>query len=96
MDLMFAARLDDPSGRVNAAAARLFQTLGAAMGSPDDHLADDEASLRFKLLFAATMQGTATLIASRRVTRALGMHIVDDASDLLLQSALGRRVLPEL
>lgn len=92
MDLMFAAKLDDPSGRINAAASRLFLTLEGAIGPPTDDPAEEDARLRFKLLFAATMQGTATLIASGRVTRATGMDIVDDAADLLLRSALGRRI----
>jgi AcrR family transcriptional regulator len=104
MELMFAAQLDDPSGRVNAAAARLFETLDGALGArqtaEDADKTDDDADdagaarLRFKLLFAATMQGTSTLIASRRVTRTIGMRLVDDATGLLLASALGRSILP--
>jgi AcrR family transcriptional regulator len=93
MDLMFAAKVDAPAGPVGAAAARLFGVLDSAMGAPAGP-ADDDARNRFKLLFAATMQGTATLIAARRISRAQGEEIVDDAMEGLLGSPLGRAALP--
>jgi AcrR family transcriptional regulator len=93
MDLMFAAKVEAPGGPVGAAAARLFRTLDSAMGDPRDP-ADEDARDRFKLLFAATMQGTATLIAARRITRAHGEAVVDDAMEALLSSPLGRSALP--
>lgn len=58
-----------------------------------DDGARDDARDRFKLLFAATMQGTATLIAARRISRAQGETVVDDATTTLLASPLGRRAL---
>jgi AcrR family transcriptional regulator len=93
MELMFAAKTSDPAGPVAAAAGRLFQVLEEAMGdtATSDETRDNRD--RFKLLFAATMQGTATLIASRRISRAQGEAIVDDATSILLASELGARVL---
>jgi AcrR family transcriptional regulator len=94
MELMFAAKTSDRTDPVRDAAARLFQVLDEAMGASTDPRADDAARDRFKLLFAATMQGTAALIAARRVTRSQGETIVDDATDTLLASELGRIVVP--
>lgn len=93
MELMFAVKLDNPAGAVHEAAVRLFQVLDEAMGAPDRNAADDTARDRFKLLFAATMQGTANLVAARRITREQGEVIVDDATTILLRSELGARVL---
>jgi len=94
MELMFAAKTTDPAGPVQAAAARLFQLFDDAVAAATDDPADDGARIRFQLLFAATMQGTATLIAARRITRAQGEVVVDDATDALLSSELGVRLLP--
>ena len=94
MELMFAAKLDAPTRPVHEAAARLFQVLDEAMtGYPEDG-SGDGARDRFKLLFAAMVQGTATLISARRITRRQGEVLVDDAMDALLASGLGERVLP--
>lgn len=87
MELMFATKMSDAARPVHEAAARLFQTLDAAMGEPADPASSD-ARERFKLLFAATMQGTANLITARRVTREQGRTLVDDATDVLLGSEL--------
>jgi AcrR family transcriptional regulator len=95
MELMFAAKVNDPAGPVHDAAARLFQLLDEAMVSDSSAgPSRDDARNRVKLLFAATMQGTATLIAGRRITRSQGEVIVDDAADALLSAKLGTRVLP--
>ncbi|RFA07028.1 TetR family transcriptional regulator [Subtercola boreus] len=104
MELMFAAKSNHPTPALEAAAARLFDTLDGAMpavsGGPAElgapvGPADSPAELRFrfKLLFAATMQGTATLITSSRITRAQGDTIVADAAAALLASGLGIRLL---
>ncbi len=93
MELMFAAKMNDPVGSVQSAAASLFHILDEAMGTPTDGPPGDDARNRFKLLFAAIMQGTATLIAARRITRRQGELIVDDATNMLLMSELGARVL---
>jgi AcrR family transcriptional regulator len=89
MELMFSAKTNDPPEPVQQAAARLFAMFDELLESPTD-----ESALRLKLLFAATMQGTATLMAARRVSREQGAEIVDDAVDMLLRSELGARVLP--
>lgn len=94
MELMFAAKMNHPTGPVRDAAARLFQVLDEAMGAPAEAPADDGARNRFKLLFAATMQGTATLIAAGRISGRQGEAIIDDATDALLASELAAMVLP--
>ena len=94
MDLMFAAKTIDPAGPVGDAANRLFGVLDGAIGSATTTPADAGARTRFKLLFAATMQGTATLIAAQRITRRQGEVIVDDATAMLLASPLGSMVVP--
>jgi hypothetical protein len=78
---------------VQAAAARLFQVLDEAIGAPAETAAERDARERFKLVFAAAMQGTATLIVSQRITRGHGEVIVDDATTMLLASELGTAVL---
>ena len=45
------------------------------------------------MLFAATMQGIATQVASNRVTRAHGDRLVDAAADMMLGSELATRVV---
>jgi len=93
MELMFAAKTGDSTGQVQAAAARLFQVLDEAIGAPAETAAERDARERFKLVFAAAMQGTATLIASQRISRNQGEVIVDDATTMLLASELGTTVL---
>ncbi|BCY09193.1 TetR/AcrR family transcriptional regulator [Actinoplanes sp. L3-i22] len=94
MELMFAAKSNDPAGPVNDAAVRLFTLLDGTLADSAGGRADDGARERFKLLFAASMQGTAALITSRRITPAHGETLVDDATDALLTSQLGAQVLP--
>ncbi|TNM64113.1 TetR/AcrR family transcriptional regulator [Streptomyces sp. NP160] len=93
VELMFSAKVDGGSDRVRDAAARLFGTLDSALSPPAD---DDDAHERerFGLLFAATLQGTAALVTSGRVSREQGRRIVEDAADALLASPLARRALP--
>lgn len=94
MELMFAAKMNHPTGPVRDAAARLFQVLDDAMGTPAKAPDGDGARTRFKLLFAATMQGTATLIAAGRISGRQGEAVIDDATDALLASELAAVVLP--
>jgi AcrR family transcriptional regulator len=94
MELMFATKANESSGPVHDAAARLFEVLDGAIGTAPQDSLSAEARVRFKLLFAAAMQGTATLIAARRITRRQGEGIVDDATDALLTTKLGHQVLP--
>ena len=92
MELMFAAKVDDPSGPAQQAAGRLFATFDELLDSdPLQGHEDEDVRWRFKLLFAATMQGAATLLASRRVTQHQADAIVDDAIEALLHSAIGPR-----
>jgi len=94
MELMFAARSGDPHGNVQEAAAQLFQLLDSAIGP--DITGTSDSRERFKLLFAATMQGTASLIVAHRVTPEQGQRIVEDATDALLESTLGAQAVPDL
>lgn len=71
-----------------------------ARGGTDDGAHDGvgavtDARGRFARLFAATVQGTATLVTSGRITRAQAEVLVADATEALLASELGRRVLPD-
>ena len=95
MELMFAVKTDNQDGPVHDAAVRLFKVLDEAIGTRTEQSPRDDARDRFKLLFAATMQGAATLIVSRRITRTQGKVIVDDAANLLLMSELGASVLSQ-
>ncbi|CAD5990995.1 TetR/AcrR family transcriptional regulator [Agreia sp. COWG] len=93
MDLMFAAKAGSESGALPPSAVRLFQTLDEAMGPTADVGIDDPARDTFKLLFGATMQGIASLVATRRITRAQGTALVEEALDTLLESRLGARAV---
>lgn len=92
MELMFQAKTAAASAAVGEAATRLFGTLDAAMGpaDPDDGTGARE---RFTLLFAASMQGIAALVASGRVPRARADALVDDAMEAMLTSDLGARAV---
>ncbi|SDU95777.1 DNA-binding transcriptional regulator, AcrR family [Microlunatus sagamiharensis] len=93
MELMFAVK-HDGSGLVRDAAAGLFQVLDEALEAEQDGPpAPADVQERFKLLFAATLQGTATLVAARRITADQADRLVDDAVGELLGSALGAQVL---
>jgi AcrR family transcriptional regulator len=93
MELMFAAKLTAAAGPVQRAAARLFQVLDEAMLPPPVERAGDDAADRFKLLFAAMMQGTATLIATRRVSESQIDPLINDVVKTLLESELGGQIL---
>jgi len=93
MDLMFQAKTTDEPGTVREAAATLFATLDAAVGPAVPDGAADESRDLFKMLFAATMQGIAALVAAGRLERSAGDRLVDAAMDTMLDSELGRRVV---
>ncbi|WP_309615920.1 TetR/AcrR family transcriptional regulator [Salinibacterium sp.] len=88
MELMFAAKMADPPAHIQNAAERMFQTFDELidLGHSDGVLSAD-AKYRLKLLFAVTMQGTATLTAARRITAAQGAALIDDATALILRAA---------
>jgi AcrR family transcriptional regulator len=95
MELMFTIRADGGSDAVERAAARLFQVLDDALAERRAGRADEDARTRFKFLFAATMQGTASLVVTRRLGRDRADTVVDDAVEALLASPLGTQVDPE-
>jgi AcrR family transcriptional regulator len=92
MELMFAAKTSARPGAVQDAAGRLFGALDDVMG-PSGPGADATARDTFKLLFAATMQGIAALVASGRIARVQGDALVTAAMTMLLDSELGRQVV---
>ena len=94
MDLMFATKITGQDESVHRAALRLFEVLDGVLAPPSPQLEADDARNRFKVLFAATLQGTATLIATRRVSEEQADRLIEDAIDLLLDSPLAQRVLP--
>jgi AcrR family transcriptional regulator len=95
MELMFQAKTGAAAGPVRDASLRLFQVLDEAMVDPADAAADPDgdARERFKLLFAATMQGIAALVAARRISREQGDVLVREAMDAMLESRLGARAI---
>lgn len=93
MELMFQAKATTKPEAVHEAAGTLFATLDGALGSTAPESAADESRDLFKMLFAATMQGIAALVASGRIERPLGDRLVGTAMDTMLDSDLGRRVV---
>jgi AcrR family transcriptional regulator len=92
MELMFQTKADGGTEAVRDAAAALFAMLDQAMGPRhvDTDGADRDA---FKLLFAATMQGIAALVASHRIERAQGDRLIDVATEMMLGSDLASRTV---
>ena len=92
MELMFPATPAPRPSSVAAAAHDLFVTLDNAMG-PRHSVTDEVARESFEMLFAATMQGIATLVVSNRIDRARGDCLVDEAMEMMLGSALATRTV---
>ena len=83
LDLMFEAKASAaPAGLPEA--DRVLQVAGTLI---DAGLEGGQLTAfdpyRLKLVFAAAMQGTATLIASRRITEAAGEQIINDTVQLM-------------
>lgn len=93
MELMFQAKVDAAPGVVHDAASALFAVLDEAAGPRPTGVTDDEARDRFKLLFAATLQGIAALVVSGRLDRTRGERLLEVATDTLLDSRLAARAL---
>jgi AcrR family transcriptional regulator len=93
MELMSAAKRTAAAAPLHGAAPRLFQVLDEAMLPPPVERAGDDAADRFKLLFAAMVQGTATLIATRRVSESQIDPLINDVVKTLLESELGGQIL---
>jgi AcrR family transcriptional regulator len=85
LDLMFAAKVDGPSEAVRSAAERLFGILADIMSAGvEAGLYDERDAGRLTLVLSATVQGAATLIASRRITTSQGEALIEDAITLFL------------
>jgi len=87
MELMFAAKTDHASAAVERAAAGLFATFDELLDQhrPDQPM-DPHDRQRFGLLFAAAVQGTASLVGSRRISADQGAALVDDATGILVRT----------
>lgn len=85
MDLMFAAKTNQPPDSLLAAASTLFTTISdlIAEGVDAGAFPADELERR-KLVISSTMQGIATFVAGGRATTAEGDVMIDDAIALFL------------
>ncbi len=93
LDLMFAAKVDDPSEPVRRAAERLFATMTDIMRTGVDAGAYPAAdTARLTLLLSATVQGISALVTSRRITTPQSEALIDDAISLFLAKAPGSRL----
>ncbi|MDR3471119.1 MAG: TetR/AcrR family transcriptional regulator [Devosia sp.] len=80
LTLMVGAKVDNPSGPVHAAAARLFATMTTLVTTAVGHRVLDAAIIsRLTLLLSATIQGISTLVISGRIAAAQGDILLDDA-----------------
>ncbi|WNE98774.1 TetR/AcrR family transcriptional regulator [Streptomyces luomodiensis] len=89
LDLMFAAKVNDPPDAVKEAAERLFVTVSEVIraGVAAGVFAEHEVG-RLTLLWSATVQGASALVTSRRATIDQARAIVDDAIAVLLSGSL--------
>jgi AcrR family transcriptional regulator len=88
LDLMFAAKADDPSEPVRSAAERLYGTMTDIMSAGVEAGGYDARDVgRLTLVLAATVQGISALVASRRITTAESEALIDDAITLFLAGA---------
>ena len=90
LDLMFAAKMDNPPDSLVAAAEQLFATISEIMsrGVNDGTFGATDLD-RLTLLISATMQGISTFVGARRVDARQGDQLIEDAIALLLSGALG-------
>ena len=88
LELMFAAKVDDSSPSVHAAAASLFQTISEIMrgGVAEGIFAESELE-DVTLLVSAVAQGIASLVGSMRITAEQGERLTEDAVRRLLVPA---------
>lgn len=93
MELMFQAKGSGGVGAAGESAATLFAVLDGAMGPRPTDGGDEEARTAFKMLFAATMQGIAALVASRRIERRDADGLIEAATDMMLASDLRARAI---
>ncbi|KTR03636.1 TetR/AcrR family transcriptional regulator [Curtobacterium luteum] len=95
MELMFQAKESGGGGPTAESAATLFAVLDGAMGPRPGDGGDEDARTTFGMLFAATMQGIAALVASRRLERTHADGLIDAATDMMLASDLRARAVTE-
>jgi AcrR family transcriptional regulator len=85
LDLMFTAKNGNPPESLRAASERLFAAVGELI---DRGIAAGELTpqdpRRLQLLFAAVMQGIASLVTSGRISAQDGDLLIDDAISLLV------------
>lgn len=93
MELMFQAKTTDRTDGVRDAAGALFATLDGALGPRADGQPDEGSRTDFKMLFAATLQGIASLVTSRRLERTAAERLVGTAMETMLGSELGARAI---
>jgi AcrR family transcriptional regulator len=92
LDLMFAAKADDPSEPVRSAAERLYGTMTDIMSAGVEAGGYDARDVgRLTLVLAATVQGISALVSSRRITTAESEALIDDAITLFLAGASTKR-----
>ncbi|MBK4347065.1 TetR/AcrR family transcriptional regulator [Lacisediminihabitans changchengi] len=85
LDLMFAAKMDQPPASLLSAAETLFSTISDVMQAGVEAGVFREAEIeRLTLLMSATMQGVSTFVGAGRVLPAGGDQLIDDAIALFL------------
>lgn len=92
LDLMFAAKADGPAPAVQEAAERLFATLAdvLALGVAAGAYGPGDVP-RLGLLLSATVQGSAALVASGRMTEPQSAGVIDDAIAFFLAGVAAAR-----
>jgi AcrR family transcriptional regulator len=93
MELMFQAKGSSGAEAAAESAGALFTVLDGAMGPRPDAGVDEASRTAFGMLFAATMQGIAVLVASRRIARADADGLIDVATEMMLASDLRARAV---
>jgi AcrR family transcriptional regulator len=93
LELMFAAKVDDPSPAVHAAAGRMFEVMSGivAQGVNAGRLVQPDVE-RMTLMLSATAQGIAALVGSLRITPEMGEQLLDDLVALVLVDGFAGRV----
>jgi AcrR family transcriptional regulator len=89
LEVMFTAKVGEASEAIERAAGRLFLAVRGVIDAGVAAGAFEEADVeRISLLWSATVQGAATLVASGRATRAQADAIVDDTVALVLSGSI--------
>ncbi|QFY09884.1 TetR family transcriptional regulator [Nonomuraea phyllanthi] len=85
LDLMFTAKNGDAPEGLRAASGRLFAAIGDLIErSTEAGVLKAQDPYRLQLLFAAVMQGIASLVSARRISVEDGDSLIDDAISLLV------------